>query len=290
MANCILAFPNYVDATAYTVSFSGGSWEASLPLTNLRDERIVKVARSTNDTVSNTLFTCDLGVLRDVRVVAIPNHNMSRAALVKVTAATDSGFTNTVLNTGWVDVWRQVYEFGTLPFGHPSFWTGKLTAEDAEGYTMPFVYVADAAVQARYWKVEVDDDANTDGYVELARLVLAPGYQPTRNMSYGAQIGWEDETEAQKSLGGARFYDRRGKRRVATFTLPFIEVDEGFAWPFEIARRQGVSRQIFFVFDPADDTNLHRGAFLATIRELSPLEFTAFNLTSSAFALEEVIA
>lgn len=290
MANCIIAFPNYVDATYYSVAFSGGSWQAAMPLTNLRDRLLVKVARSTNDDLASTIVIVDLGAPRDVRVIAIPSHNMSRDALIRVRGASDSGFSNVLLDTGWQDVWRVIYPFGSLPFGHPSFWDGKITEEDRQGYPMPFVYVASSTVNARYWKFEINDTSNADGYVELSRLFLAPGWQPDVNMAYGNQLGWETETLVEGSLGGARFYDGRNSRRVWKFSINNLTVDDALSWPFEIQRKQGIDGQVFFVFDPEDTTHLHRRAFLATIRQLSPLEFPYHNRNNAAFELEEVIA
>lgn len=290
MANAILAFPNRVDATYYTVTFSGGSWEPTLPLTNLREPLVSSVARATDAARLSTKFDVDLGTDRTIRVVGIPAHNMSRTARVKITAATDAAFTDIVSTVDWFDVWQEIYPWGTLDFEDPAFWDGKITEEDAEGYPLPVVHIFAAAVVARYWRFEIDDTANSDGYVELARLFLASGYQPTINMSYGASLGWETDTSVEKSLSGAKFYDERAPRRVAQFVLENISQDEALSSPFEMNRQLGVSRQLLFIMDPDDTIHLHRRAFLATIRQLSPLEFPYFERNQMAFELEEVIA
>lgn len=281
-----------MDASAdfASVSFSGGSWVSTLPIEYLRDPLLSKVARSTNANLTSTKFDVDLGVPREARMLCIPKHNISRAGRIRVRAATDSGFTNVILDSGWEDVWKVVKPFRATYFEDPSFWDGKLSSEEADGYPMPYIYLSTSIVVARYWRIEVDDTTNEAGYVELSRLVITAGWQPPRNLNYGNQLSWEDLTESQQSRGGARFYDTRPKRRVIRFTINYINLDESLGWPFEMMRLQGVSRQVMFIFDPDDTIHLHRRSFLATMRQLSPIEYPFHELNSVAFELEEVIA
>lgn len=291
MANCILAFPNRVDATYYTVSFSGGSWETDLPLSNLADDLLSKVARSTDATLASTQFVVDLGVPRDIRVVAIPDHNISRAGRVKITAASDSLFNSIVATVDFRDVWQVIYPWGSLPWEHPSFLDGKVSAEDAEDYPQPVVHVFGTSATARYWKIEIDDTTNADGYVQLSRLFLAPGWQPTINPDYGLTLGWEDESTGEASLGGAIFYDEREKRRVAQFEFGYIPEDEALTWSFEMQRLLGTTKQLFYIYNPDDTTHLHRRAFLATMRQLTPLEYPPIHgYNSVGYRIAEVVA
>jgi hypothetical protein len=55
-----------------------------LPLTNLKDRRLSKVARSTDDALTSTIVKVDLGVARSIRLVAVPKHNLSTAAKARV--------------------------------------------------------------------------------------------------------------------------------------------------------------------------------------------------------------
>ncbi|MBF0334929.1 MAG: hypothetical protein HQL40_14990, partial [Alphaproteobacteria bacterium] len=140
---------------------------------------------------------------------------------------------------------------------------GKVTEEDAEGYAMPFVHVLPQAVNARYWRVEIDDSANPAGHIDLARLFLAPGWQPSRNMSLGVKAGWLDDSVIEMSLGGAQHVDQRPKRRVVQFELRHLPDAEVLAGAFDAQGQLGVTGQLFYVFDPADTEQLHRRALLA---------------------------
>lgn len=289
MANCILAFPNHVDATYYPVSFYGGSWSSARPLTNMIDPILSKVARSSDASQASTQFIVDLGVERDVRVIGIPKHTISRPGRVKISASLDN-FATTVLATDWIDAWKEVYNFGDLPFGHPSWYDLKTPPEEAQGYPMPFIYVTDSIVMARYWKIEIDDTLNPLGYVDISRLFIASGWQPSVNIAYGMQLGWETETSVEKTIGGGRFYDVYDPRRVARFSIDNLPVDEALSFPYEIMRKQGIDKQIFFVLDPDDTVHLHRRSFLATLRQMTPLEYPYYGINNATFELEEVIA
>lgn len=116
MARIIIASPNRVDADFYPVTFSGGSWQAALPLTNLRDPLMSKVARSTDAATASTTFDVDLGAPRDIRIIGIPAHNLSRAARIKATGASDALLTDVLATIDWRDVWQVVYPWGTLPW------------------------------------------------------------------------------------------------------------------------------------------------------------------------------
>lgn len=90
MSNIILSYPNR--ATAATIT--GGSWLAGLPVTNLANREMWKVARSTDDALASTQFSADLGALKSVRCVALANHNLSANATVLVKVKGESGNSN----------------------------------------------------------------------------------------------------------------------------------------------------------------------------------------------------
>ena len=84
MSNILLAYGN--KATGATLS--GGQWESLLPLTNLKDGRLGKVARSDDATVYDTRFRFDLGANYVLRALALVNHNLTTAARWRVKVGT----------------------------------------------------------------------------------------------------------------------------------------------------------------------------------------------------------
>lgn len=291
MANCMFCWPDHIQSTNYqSVTLSGGSWLSDLPLSNLQDPALSTVARSSNDANASTKFDVDLVVGRPVRVFTIHKHNISQAGKVRLTGSPNSDMSNPSYESGWLDVWPVFYESGELPWGYPGLWSGILASEETDGYTMQFVLVLPSVTWARYWRVEIDDTSNPDGYVEFARVSLWASWQPEQNMVYGATLGWETDTPSDRSLSGTDYFDRRNPRRVTQFQIKTMTVDTALKKPFEMMRKLGKDGELFFVFDPEDSQdNMFRRSYLATMRELTPLELPFYANVSHAYVIQEKI-
>lgn len=288
MSNCLLAWPDRCVPSGYTPTWSGGSW--SLALTNLSDPSLATYARSLNATTANTTFDIDLGVVRDLRVFAIPDHNFSADATIRVKVSTVMNFSTTVADTGALTVWGRYYPTGVLPSGHESYSDGKLTAEARVGLRAGWWHALNTSVQGRYVRVEMTDTANSDGWVQLNRFICAPAWSPNVNMSTGATISWLSDTDSVKTLGGPTWYDRRSARRVCSFTLEALTPAQAMTYPFEIQRILGIDGELFFVFDPSDtDLLLKQRSFLATLRQLNPIEYPYATALRTAFELVEIL-
>lgn len=95
MANIVLSWNNRTD----TSTLSGGSWVATLPLANLQNRQVQKVARSSNAQTSSTQFNVDMGQAYTVGVVALVVHNISIAGKVRVSGSdSSSAWTNLLTN------------------------------------------------------------------------------------------------------------------------------------------------------------------------------------------------
>lgn len=74
-----IGYPLYGDnSVSHTPAYSGGAWDSDLPLSNLKDRRLARVARSTDTKLASTRLHLDLGVARSVGILAIPKHTMSK--------------------------------------------------------------------------------------------------------------------------------------------------------------------------------------------------------------------
>ena len=270
MANPMFGYPIHSDNS--NAVFSAGSWETALPLTNLADRRLAKLARSTDATEASTTFDVDLSVARFISMVAIPKHNLSLSATIRIYGDDAADFASPLYDSTAVSAFPNIY-----PAAMPTWIAAAdrdlaLTAEDwAAGYPVPFVHILSTATSARYWRVVISDTGNADGYVELGRLIVASAYQPTVGIATGAGLGWQTSSSRAETDGGAAFHVDRPRRRVFNFTLPVVDTDEALVHGFEIQRALGTSKQLYFVFDPADTVHMHRRSFLCVLENLSPL-------------------
>lgn len=285
MANVMLGFPNRIDAA----TLSGGSWQATLPLSNLQTRTLGKVARSSNALAASTKFDIDLGAEKNIRVLSLVNHNLSLAATCKIVAAATADFASPIYDSGNIEVWPVVYPADALDWEEDNWWDGKYTAEQREGYTWTAVHILQSNILARYWRVEITDSGNAAGYVQIGRVFIGPAWQPETNMSWGLALGWQTDTELQQARSGALYFSRRTPRRVTRFSLENMTEDEALANAFELQRRAGIDAEVLYIFDPDDTVHALRRRFLARMRELSPIENPYPNGHQTPVQIEELL-
>ncbi len=291
MSNCLFAWPDRTLTTATSApTFSGGAWSTALPLTNLQDTKLGSVARSSNAAVGSTTFDIDLKTTREIRLVAIPDHNFSFAATIRVQVDTEATFALPYADSGTLSVWPRYYPVGMLPATHESYADGKLTLEAAAGLRSGWWYAFPATVQGRYLRVTITDTGNSSGYVQLNRFICAPAWQPEINMTFGGSLAWVADTDSSKTLGGTTYFDRRTPRRSLQVNLEALTPEQAMTWPFEMQRILGIDGELFFVYDPADTVLLMKQrSFLANMRQLNAIEYPYYNSQKTAFELVEVL-
>lgn len=270
MANIFLAWQNRTDEGTLT----GGSWLSALPLVNLQNRQVQKVARSTNALLASTKFDIDLGATRTVGVLALIVQNMSVSAKVRITGASSSSYTSPEYQSAWVDVWPSgVIAQDLLEWEDDNFWLGTMTSEQRAGYQSPFIHLLPTAQALRYWRVEIDDTTNSVGYVQIGRLFIAKGWTPTVNYAYGAGLGYQDPTPVETSLSGAEFFDIRSKYRVMSFSLEYITDTEAYNYALELQRLAGVSGEVLVVPDGGTDLGQQPlRSYVGRLKQLGPVK------------------
>jgi hypothetical protein len=286
MANCMIGFPNRVDAG----TLFGGDWLPALPLGQLQKGNLGQVARSTDLLLSSTQFFMDLGSNRKIQLISFRNHNFSIGAKFRLRGYSDAARTILIYESDWSKVWPVIYGLNVLDWKDESWWSRKYTREQREGHMPELIHIMPASKYIRYWHVEFDDVANPAGYIQIGRVFIGPAWQPSINMSHdGASIGWETKTEVQEALSGGESFQRRVPYRVQRFTLNYLDQDEMFTQAFEIQRQGGIDQELLFIFDPDDTIHAIRRRFLARMRTLSPIEFPVGTRNNVAFELKEKI-
>lgn len=268
----LFGWPIYSDTSVtYTPTFSGGSWSASWPLTNLAERRLHRLARSASASLVNAQFETDLKVARAVSLLALPKNNFSTAALVRWRGSSSAGsFGAPIYDSGWVAGW---------PSG--------VTVETATGINVAHVHIPATAQTARYWLCEVDDTTNAAGYVEIGRLVIAGAWRPGQGgASLGAKLGLETATMTENVAQGSTLYAVRPVRRVWEFALQGMAKTDFMASAWKLQRQLGTYGQLFYVHDTAD-TLMYERAFLCTMRELTGVTYSFGTVATTTFTLAE---
>lgn len=286
MANILLAWQNRADEG----TLSGGSWQATLPLVNLQNRIVQKVARSTNANLSSTKFDIDLGAARAIGVVALVVHNISVIGKVRITGDDAADFATPVYQSAWIDCWPsgQIPQ-SLLEWEDDNFWLGTLSSNQRAGYQSPFIHVLPTQQILRYWRVEVDDTTNTDSHIQIGRLFMSAAWRPTINYSFGAELRYTDPTPIASSLSGAEYFDVRSRAREFTVRLEGMTDSEAYDYALQIQRLAGVSGEVLVVPDTADTTRQPIRAYLGRFTDLRPIANPKPDRFETAFTVRELI-
>lgn len=285
MANAFIAWQNRTDEG----TLSGGSWNTSLPLTNLQNRQVQKVARSADTTNASTKFDLDLGQARNIGVVALVVHNISVVGKVRIQSSDSAAFTTVYYDSGWVSAWPSgMIPQNLLEWEDDNFWLGTLSAQARAGYQSPYIQLTGGSTM-RYWRVQIDDATNSDGYVQIGRLFLATGWTPGVNYSYGAELRYEDPTPIEMSLSGAEYFDVRSKFRVFRFTLNYLLATEAYSSVLELQRLAGLSGEVLLIPDSGDATNMPIRSFVGRLRSLGAVRQVKPAAFDADFELKELL-
>lgn len=285
-SNFLLGTINRLDAA----TLSGGSWMSTLPLTNLQDRRLSRLARSNNLLAASTTLTLDLGQARSVGVLALVAHNLSVTSTIRVLGDDAADFVTPVYDSGNVAIWPAgVVPQSLLEWADDNFWLGTVSQEAIAGYNAPFVLLPASAQTLRYWKISIIDSSNPSGYVQIGRIFIGTAWQPAVNASYGAGLGYEDPSQIETSLSGEEVFDVRRRRRTHRFELGFLSQSEAIDSVLSLQRQQGQTGEVLIVPDITDSTNLSKVSFFGRLRSLSPVQRTRPLIWSCSFEIQETL-
>ena len=194
--------------------------------------------------------------------------------------------------SGWFDVATEIYPYGSVDWGHPSFWDGKPTLQEWATLPFPVVKIFDT-VLTRFWLIEFDDLGNRAWNAPklfLPYVFIGTGYQPVLNATYsGTSAGFLSDTTIQNTVGGRRIFSEEFIARRCILNIPNIDKDEALTQPFDLQWLGGQTTEMFFVFDPHDTALMHRRAFLATLEQLNGLQYPSFNVNDINLPILEII-
>jgi hypothetical protein len=278
----IISSTNYSDSGTLTVDNAVGT----LPITNLQDRQIVKIWRNSQTTAQ---IDMDFGQGRIVDFVALIKHTISQTGKIRYRLSNVSNFSTTEYDSGLVDAWPIVEEFGTLPWGVFS-WGGYLNITIAAQYTISSFNVLTSPVQARYLRIDISDPDNTDGYLQAGRLIAGPAYKPSINYANGVQFEFVDESRITKSRGGQTFVDEVERFRRIRFELINLPENEMFQNVFNaIDRLRGVAQDILVIPQPDEPTTWITQNIYGRIAQTQPITNSALTYYGRMIEVEELI-
>ena len=251
MAAVVILSPTDSDQAALVASAAA----ASLPVTNLQGMQPQKKWRALS--VTSASITIALAQAIACNALALVAHNLTSGATLRVRGAATAG---NVTAAPAVDVTVSAWPATGKP-GVPNWpnWLSLVTWANAVAY--------------QYWRLDIADAGNTDGFLEAGRLVIGAKWQPTTNFDLGGYpLGFDPQDVQTKTPSGYIFTDRRAASAGRQIALQITganqrEVQDGIA---EIQRLRGMWGDVIVCLDPAATTDFHRqsmqGVFTAKPR------------------------
>jgi hypothetical protein len=287
--NAIILFEDYIQ----TATLSGGSWSSDFPLDNVKDDDVGLPARSSDATSASTVINIDLLAQKQVDVLVAGPLNVSRGAQYQFTSYEDSGHVTADYVSGVKSLPGVVVPTLSLHWSDPDCWLGvnsQNLLDDLPVYIVEVIAAASAAqAKKRYWKCEIFDALNVDGYVEMPRLMAGLAFRPARNYDENNQVGLEALTDPVEMLAGNFIYGERGIRRTLQLSFPNLTPDEGFGSVFRMMVLARDSRQVFVIPEYSDNNFLQERSFLATCKTVPAIAQGLSDTASTKFDLLEVI-
>lgn len=283
MSQLFIGWPNRID----DATLSGGSWLSGLPLTNLKDRAMSHVARSTNATTGSTIIDIDLGQDRSLRAVALINHNLSQSGSWRIKLGTTAGASD-IYSGAYQAAWFLSFDSSMLEWESNNWWPGIV---DDEYIRHPYIapIILPTWYSARYIRIEINDTANPDGYIQIGRLFIGSGISPTYGPAYGLQDGWDDLSQFDSTLSGSLIADLRRRRRWVNFSFECIDNTSEAPIFHEMLRRLGSFGEVLYLPNLANYQDCQRYGFVGRLRELSPIEYPYYRTRSIGLSVEELI-
>ena len=289
MGTFVAIYQNYADAAV----LSGGSYQSSLPLDNVKDLDIGRVARTTNTDTSSAVVIADLGASRFVGGVVIGPTNLSPGSTYRIRASSLSDFSTLVYDSGVQTVAGSTMDWSNtanwLQWEDPGFWFGIPDVFDLALVPVWAASILPSNAFARFWKIEFFDSLNADGYIQFGRLIIGRAWRPTANYAFGGEFSCEPIYRRVEAIGGRRTDWDLNRRRGLRLTFELRPEADLFDDVFRMRQYTGASKQIWVSPDPEDNANFQKRSFLATFKTPPPIVQSEYGYGTTVIDCDEVL-
>lgn len=264
MARIKICSPERSDAATLTASQE----VAGMVVSNLQSLPPTDVWRTAD--IAGAYVVADLGAAYAIDVVGMLYTNATSAATARVRGADTEA--NLTAAPG--------YDSGTVnhrPVDASALWGRS-----------PFLHFPTTAQSYRWWRVDIADAANGDGYYQAGRLYLSSAWVPSVNAQYGWDMVFVDAAGIDRVAGGAGIPREVGRFRQMRFNLDFLEEAEIYDNAFRLDRLRGTAKDVLVVMDSDDTARLLDQTIYGVLRGLRPIVNTAFSVFQKGYVIEEL--
>ncbi|NBQ68748.1 MAG: hypothetical protein EBU46_07920 [Nitrosomonadaceae bacterium] len=216
-----------------------GSTASGFPLTNLIDDTKSKTWRSTD--LLSPKIKVTWASAQTLSGVALAFTNLIAGSTFQITLYDAASGGTLLLDTGAVGV---DYSYNA-PVGFSS--TGSASFAYGGGANVAAFFASTSGV--RRMEIEFTSTGNTDGYIELSRIIAGSYWEPQKGASYGASVAFVDSTTGQRTSAGGLITDRGTIHREMSFSLDAMSSTDKASLN-NIFRSIGKSQPLFISLTP----------------------------------------
>lgn len=266
---------------------SGGNWNGTLDNLKLAG-RYYHGARSASPDPSDTTFDINLGGTDNVRGIVLGPGNFTTAATATLTRFGDAGYTVPV-ETWTLDALKPRVPWGAIPFG-AKFWFSGITPWPNPERRTNLIFSIDRDIGGQFWRVEIDDRLNPDGFIEFGRLFVAGAWIPEFNYQpEDNAFGIRDNSLKSSTLSGSTLVRRRINPRFFSFSINYLDQDAVFGEFFDMLDVAGFDQEVFVIPEAADQGHIQQRSFFARISQANQIAQALCRRGHIALELTEII-
>jgi len=288
----ILGLNNRIDSAALS---STATFDTRLPLTNVQNHKLAKVARSTTASAFSVTASFTALAARSIGVVAIAGHNLSVAATVQVQIYQGAMLVD---DSGLLSPWPYLANDDPHFLAH-TYGAAIIDAERAAKLMPTLAYFLPANKAANKVVITIDDATNGAGYIEIGRIFVGDCLSPALNVEYGAvSYAHLDFSEIQATKRHVKSFNKYKPIRTATAAFKDLTEGEAFGGVYAAQRDAGLTGELIWAPDKpiykavgsvlAVDSNWFSRCFLANFTALDGLTQPYLESRSGAVNVEEV--
>ena len=277
---------NWADDATVTASSSNSSF----PVSNLKTEPRRQSWRTTS--ITNQYLTFDMGSTKVFNAVCFVNHNFTQAGEYSIYGHDSNIFPGSTSSAS--------FKLENQPF-YPAFvgagnyyagFGGAGGVPSSEQLVLMGKTVIDTFDQSeyRYWHITFSDPTNSNGYLEIGRLVFGYAFQPQINMDWGHDFEIVDPSVIQVTKGGGVVTDTGIIYRRKKSTFSFLSDSEKYFDFYNLIKTIGRSGNFVICYFPeAQESGRYFETFYGKIERFSSLKQTALDTNSFSVTFRELV-
>jgi len=247
--------------------------------------------RSGTTDLLDTQFRGSLSQLRRIDNLWLCSTNLSRDAKVRRSLFRREGNSPAVeiYNSGWVKWLDSVYTFDQVDHDGGNLHDRSYTEEELAGAKRDHPFYIDGNLYADEFLIEIDDQGNSDGFVQVGFCPVEEAVEFTINPAPSSQDGFRARTKSSQAQSGHKDFDVLAKPRVFSGNFDHLPKSEAKGVVHEMQRLLDINQPYTWWIDRDDQLNRLRDAWLGRNEDLPALTHQSFGRCGASINNEEVI-